>query len=86
MPANSRNYVPKHVSDKNLLSLLFAGEGIFVKLIFFMPYSSVPSLGIDSAVNLECLGMRTFFRGITEAIPSLFRGNFSERNSVQPSF
>ena len=26
--------------------------------------------------------MSTFFRGITEAIPSLFRGIFSERNSV----
>ncbi len=28
------------------------------------------------------LGMSTFFRGITESIPSLFRGIFSERNSV----
>ncbi len=26
--------------------------------------------------------MNTFFRGITESIPSLFRGIFSERNSV----
>ncbi len=26
--------------------------------------------------------MSTFFRGITEAVPSLFRGIFSERNSV----
>jgi hypothetical protein len=26
--------------------------------------------------------MSTFFRGITEAIPSLFRGIFSEQNSV----
>jgi hypothetical protein len=26
--------------------------------------------------------MSTFFRGITETIPSLFRGIFSERNSV----
>jgi hypothetical protein len=26
--------------------------------------------------------MSTFFRGITEIIPSLFRGIFSERNSV----
>jgi hypothetical protein len=30
----------------------------------------------------EYLGMSTFFRGITETIPSLFRGIFSERNSV----
>jgi hypothetical protein len=26
--------------------------------------------------------MSTFFRGITEIVPSLFRGIFSERNSV----
>jgi hypothetical protein len=26
--------------------------------------------------------MSTFFGGILEGIPSLFRGNFSERNSV----
>ncbi len=32
--------------------------------------------------NSECLGMGTFFRGITETVPSLFRGIFSERNSV----
>ncbi len=30
----------------------------------------------------ECLGMGTFFRGITEVVPSLFRGIFSERNSA----
>jgi len=45
---NSRNFVPKHVSDQNMLSMLFAGAGFFVKLIFFMSFSSVPSLGIDS--------------------------------------
>ncbi len=27
--------------------------GFFVKQIFFMPFSFVPSLGIDSSVNLE---------------------------------
>ncbi len=32
--------------------------------------------------NSECLGMSAFFRGITETVPSLFRGIFSERNSV----
>jgi hypothetical protein len=30
--------------------------------------------------NSECLGMSTFFRGITETIPSLFRGIISERS------
>jgi len=39
-------------ADKNRPSILFAGAGFFVKLIFFMPFSSVPSLGIDSSVNL----------------------------------
>ncbi len=28
--ANSRNSVPKHVSDKNMLSILFAGAGFFM--------------------------------------------------------
>jgi hypothetical protein len=32
--------------------------------------------------NSECLGMSTFFRGMTETVPSLFRGIFPERNSV----
>ncbi len=35
-----------------VLSILFAGAGFFVKLIFFMPFSSVPSLGIDSSVGM----------------------------------
>jgi hypothetical protein len=30
--ANSRNSVPKHVLDRNMLSFLFAGAGFFVKL------------------------------------------------------
>jgi hypothetical protein len=46
---------------------------------FFMSFPPVPSLGIDSFVTL---GMSTFLRGIEETIPSLFRGIFSERNSV----
>jgi hypothetical protein len=41
---------------------------IFCKTNFFVPFPSVPSLGIDSSVNL---GMNTFFRGITEPIPTL---------------
>ncbi len=41
---------------------------------------------MGSSVNSECLGMSTFFRGISEAIPSLvFCGIFSERNSVANS-
>ncbi len=32
--------------------------------------------------NSECLGMSTFFRRITETVLILFRGIFSERNSV----
>jgi hypothetical protein len=35
-----------------MLSILFAGAGFSVKLIFFMPFPSSPSLGIDSSVNL----------------------------------
>ena len=47
-------------------------------LIFFMTFSSFPSLGIDSSVNL---GM-PWNEWIAEAIPSLFPGIFSEQNSV----
>jgi hypothetical protein len=78
----TRNSVPKHVSDENSLSILLDGAGFFVKLIFFMPFPSVPSFGIDSSVTSECLGMSTFFRGITQAVPRLFCGIFSERNSA----
>jgi hypothetical protein len=39
--ANSRNSVPKHVSNKNMLSSTL-----------FISFSSVPSLGIDSSVSL----------------------------------
>ncbi len=51
--------------------------------------NSVPFRASELALprNSECFGMSTFFRGITETIPSLFRGIFSERNSVpNPSY
>ena len=58
----------------------------FRKTSFFrgIPFRSVPFRASELALprNSECLGMSTFFRGITEIIPSLFRGIFSERNSV----
>ena len=58
----------------------------FRKTSFFLgiPFRSVPFRASELALprNSECLGMSTFFRGITEIIPSLFRGIFSERNSV----
>ena len=89
---NARNSVPwnknrsklsefrsEAVSDENIV---FAGAGFFVKLIFFMPFPSITSLGINTSVTSECLGMTTFFRGITEIIPSLFRGIFSDQYSV----
>jgi hypothetical protein len=57
-----------------------------VKLHFFcgIPFRSVLLRASELALphNSECLGMSTFFRRITEIIPSLFRGIFSERNSV----
>jgi hypothetical protein len=80
--ANSRNSVPKHLSDKNMLSILFAGAGFFVKLIFFMPFSSVPSRGIDSSVNLGMPRNELFLPrnngSQSESIPR----NYLERNSV----
>ncbi len=77
--ANSRNPFPKHISDKNTLPILFAEAGFFVKPILFMSFRSALSCGIDSSTNL---GMTTYFHGITENILSLFRGIFSEQNSV----
>ncbi len=68
----SRNSVPKHV----MLSILFAGGGFFVKLIFFMPFPSVSSFGIDSSVNFGMPRNEHFLRGITQAVPSLFRTKF----------
>jgi hypothetical protein len=46
---NSSEFRSEAVSNKNIL---FAGAGFFVKLIFFIPFPSVQSLGIDSSVNL----------------------------------
>ncbi len=58
----------------------------FRKTSFFrgIPFHSVLFRASELALprNLECLGMITFFRGITETILSLFRGIFLERNSV----
>ncbi len=54
---------------------------IFCKTNFFI-FSSVPSLKIDSFVNLRMPQNKHFFRGITEAILSLFSGIFSERNFI----
>ncbi len=52
----------------------------FRKTSFFrgIPFHSVPFRASELALprNSECLGMSTFFRGITEIIPSLFRGIF----------
>jgi len=49
-----------------------------------IPFRSIPFRASELALprNSECIGMSTFFRGITEAVPSLFRGIFSERSSV----
>ncbi len=52
--------------------------------VIFFPWNFVPFRASELALprNSEYLGMSTFFRGITETVPSLFRGIFSERNSV----
>ncbi len=65
---------PLEKNRSKLSEFRFDGAGFFVKLIFFMPFSSVPSLGIDSSVNLGMPRNEHFLPRITEAIPSLFRG------------
>ncbi len=53
-------------------------------IILLSILDSVPFWASEWALprTSECLGMSTFFRGITETVPSLFRGIFPERNSV----
>ncbi len=53
-----------------------------VKLIFSAEFHSVLSFGIGSSAELGMPRNECFFRGITETVPSLFRGIFPERNSV----
>ncbi len=43
---NNSEFRSEGMSEK-MLSILFAGAVFFVKLIFFMPFPSVPSFGID---------------------------------------
>ncbi len=64
--------------------IMLSYSGCFAKLIFSAEYRSVPFRASELAFprKSECLGMSTFFRGITETVPSLFRGIFSEQNSV----
>jgi hypothetical protein len=51
-----------------------------------MSFCFVPSFGIDSSINLG-MPRSTFFCGITETIPSLFLGIFSERNfAANPTY
>jgi hypothetical protein len=60
---------------------------IFVKPIFFMPFSSVPSLGMDSSVNLGMPRNEHFLprnnRSHSESIPQNF---FGTKFRCQPYF
>ncbi len=77
---------PKSRIKRLLTNLYVELFWLFCKTYFFrgIPFRSVPFRSSELALprKSECLGMSTFFRGITEIIPSLFRGIFSERNSV----
>jgi hypothetical protein len=81
----TRNSVPTHVSDENMLSILFAGAGFFVKLIFFMPFPSMLSFGIDSSVNFGMPRNEHFLprnnRSCSESIPRNF---FETKFRCQP--
>ncbi len=63
------------VQTNNFVSLF----GCFFRAILLR---SVTSFGIDSSVDL---GMSTFFRGIMETVPSLFRAIFRNRIVAHPS-
>jgi hypothetical protein len=82
---NARNYIRKHVSDKNMLSILFAGAGFFVKLIFFITFSSISILGIDSSVNLGMLRNEHFLpRNNGSHSDSIPRNLFGTKFRCQP--
>jgi hypothetical protein len=55
-----------------------------VELHFFVEIYSVPFRGSELALlrNSECLRVSTFLRKITETVPSIFHGIFSEQNFV----
>jgi hypothetical protein len=77
---------PKSLKKRLLTNHYVKLFWLFCKTYFFrgIPFRSIPFRSSELALprKSECLGMSTFFRGITETIPSLFRGIFSERNSV----
>ncbi len=77
---NSRNSRSEVDSDENIV---FAGAGFFYKTNFFSCHFLLfRASELTLPETSECLGMSTFFRGITETILSLFRGIFSERYSA----
>jgi hypothetical protein len=64
-----------------MLSILFAVASFFVKLIFYVIFfRSEPQ--VDSAVNLRISRNEHFLLRNNGSHLSLFRGIFSERNSV----
>ncbi len=73
----TRNSVPTHVSDENMLSILFAGARFYFKLIFFMPFPFVLSFGIASSVNFGMPRNEHFLPrnngSCSESIPEFFR-------------
>jgi hypothetical protein len=61
------------VQTNHFLKLFFC---CFVKLILSAEIHAVLFRASELALtrSTECLGMSVFFRGITETVPSLFRG------------
>jgi hypothetical protein len=80
---NTSKSVPNHFGTENTRKTM-TFDSCFVKLHYFreIPFRSVwfRTTKLTLSMNTEFCGMSTFFRGITETVPSLFRGIFSERN------
>ena len=62
-------------------------EAVQVSLNFILLRNSVPFRSVRASElalprDPEGLGISTFFQGLTETVLSLFRGIFSEQNSV----
>jgi hypothetical protein len=63
------------------MSIMFAWARFFVKLIFSCHFSSVPSLGNDSSLNLGMPRNELFLPRNNGSHSEYIRGTFSKRNS-----
>jgi hypothetical protein len=83
---NFRNVVPKHFPEENTVLILFAGTAnIRFKSVSQTRHPKISKIVSEKTtfeVRTTHFGMSTFFRGITETVPSEVLGIFLEQNFV----